>query len=59
MAARNRLQLMFARETPETIRAALDEIQKIEPVGPKHAATILQKREAMLEELALVEGRPF
>lgn len=59
MAARSRYQLMFARETPETIRAALDELQKIEPAGPKHAESILQRREELLQELALVEGRPF
>lgn len=59
MASRDPLSLMFARETPETIRAALEALQTIEPAGPQHAARILAIRDELLQELEIVEGHPL
>ncbi len=57
MTARDLKTLMFDRETPETIRSALDALNKLQPTSAKWAADILANRDELLQELRLLEGQ--
>ena len=57
MTARSLEQLMFDRETEETIRSALDALAELEAPSAKHAEDIVRMRNDLLLELELVSGR--
>lgn len=57
MTARSLEQLMFDRETEETIRSALDALAELKPPSAKHAEDITRMRDDLLIELDLVNGR--
>lgn len=46
---------MFAGETAETIKAALDELQEFEPVDSEQGARVLRIRDTLLQELRTIE----
>lgn len=53
--ARSLDQLMLDKETPETIRSALDDLDKLVPTSPKWAAKIIANRDELLQELHAIE----
>lgn len=54
---------IFAGESTETIREALDALDTIEPAGPEHAKKIIAIRQNLLRKLdeaqGLVQGSLF
>ncbi len=57
MTARNRIELEQDGETPETIRSALDALDKLNPTSAKWAADILANRDELLQELRTIENQ--
>jgi hypothetical protein len=57
VTARDLQTLLFDRETPDTIRSALDELGKLKPTSAKWAAEILATREELLTELRTIESQ--
>lgn len=55
MTLRHPMLLKFQGETPETLRAALDVLDNIEPVGGEHAKKILAMQNELIQELDSLE----
>lgn len=54
--ARDAKQLMLDRETPETLRFALDGLDDLVPTSPQWVTKIVAAREDFLAELRTLEG---